>query len=449
MMRDDGYRPTIGFRIPAAILLTFIICGLALSAGCGKMAPPGVSKRQFGVHYDTAYETWARNPEKPLPALVRGAWDEFFDTLSEPVAIVDWRDDGSTWEVYHATNREPTGGAIETFSKQRASENSYGVARVDLPRRQRGMSPDAIEAGRVSASPSSSQRRLIARLPESEIIGREEFVSGLSRQITASRQKDLLLFVHGFNVGFDEAVVRTAQIALDLPFNGAIVCYSWPSQQGLNTYQKDEQLNQESVPAFAEFLTTLRDELPEGTRIHLVVHSMGNRLVLRGLQSTEKTYSGVWLENLVLCAPDVGIRDFQDWIPAAARQSERTTLYVSRGDVALVASENLHLESRIGSGTALDVVDGLETIDCSDIEFSFLGHSYYGSNLDVLGDLFELIKLDRPAHKRAHLRSVAKGTGERWSFEELPRQVLWTWNFDKSPSLTAETTSAAGTPVRR
>lgn len=448
-MREDGYRPTNGFRIPAAILLTFVTCGLSLSAGCGKMAPPGVSKRQFGVHYDTAYETWARNPEKPLPALVRGAWDEYFDTLAEPVAIVDWRDDGSTWEVFHATNRVPGGDSIETYTKQRAPKNSYGVARVELPRRHRGISPDAIEAGLASADSSPSTSRLIARLPESAIIGRERFVSGLTRQITASRQQDLLLFVHGFNVGFDEAVVRTAQIALDLPFNGAIVCYSWPSQQGLNTYQRDEELNQESVPAFTEFLTTLRDELPAGTRIHLVVHSMGNRLVLRGLQSTDQTSSGGWLENLVLCAPDVGIRDFQDWIPAAARQAERTTLYVSRGDVALAASENLHLESRIGSGTALDVVDGIETIDCSEIEFSFLGHSYYGSNLDVLGDLFELIKLDRPARKRAHLRRVAKGGGERWSFEELPRQVLWTWNFDKSHPVTVEATPAAGTPVRR
>lgn len=449
MMRTGGCRPRTGFCTPSAVLLVSLACSMALPAGCGKMAPPGVSKRQFGVHYDTAYETWARNPEKPLPAIARGAWDEFFDTLAEPVAIVDWRDDCSTWEVYHATNREPSGNDIETFTKQRAPKNSYGVARVDLPRRQRGISPDAIEQGLSPANSSSGKGRLIARLPESEIIGREEFVSGLSRQISTSRQKDLLLFVHGFNVGFEEAVVRTAQIAFDLPFNGAVACYSWPSQQGLNTYQKDEQLNQESVPAFTEFLTTLRDELPQGTRIHLVVHSMGNRLVLRGLQSTDQTSSGAWLENLVLCAPDVGIRDFQDWIPAAARQAERTTLYVSRGDVALVASENLHLESRIGNGTALDVVDGIETIDCSEIEFSFLGHSYYGSNLDVLGDLFELIKLDRPAHKRAHLRRVAKGGGERWSFEELPRQVLWTWNFDKSQQVTVEATPAAGTPVRR
>lgn len=439
----------MGFRFRAAILLFTITCGLVPFSGCGKMAPPGVSKRQFGVHYDTAYESWARNPEKPLPAIARGVWDEFFDTLAEPVAIVDWRDDGSTWEVYYATNRVPGGGSIETYTKQRGPKNSYGVARVDLPRRHRGISPDAIEAGLATADPSLSKNRLIARLPESKIIGREQFVSGLTRQITASRQQDLFLFVHGFNVGFDEAVVRTAQIALDLPFNGAVVCYSWPSQQGLNTYQRDETLNEESVPAFTEFLTILRDELPAGTRIHLVVHSMGNRLVLRGLKAIDQPSSEKWLTNLILCAPDVGIRDFQDWFPAAARQAERTTLYVSRGDVALVASENLHLESRIGSGKALDVVDGIETIDCSEIEFSFLGHSYYGSNLDVLGDLFELIKLDRPANKRAHLRSVAKGAGERWSFEELPRQVLWTWNFEKPQPVTAESTPATGKPVRQ
>lgn len=48
----------------------------------------------------------------------------------------------------------------------------------------------------------------------------------------ANGKKQAFVFVHGFNVTFEEAAWRTAQMAYDLAFDGAPMFYSWPSRGG-------------------------------------------------------------------------------------------------------------------------------------------------------------------------------------------------------------------------
>jgi esterase/lipase superfamily enzyme len=48
--------------------------------------------------------------------------------------------------------------------------------------------------------------------------------------------KKLLFFVHGFNVSFVEAVVRGAQLAHDLEFDGDLLVYSWASMGAVLSY---------------------------------------------------------------------------------------------------------------------------------------------------------------------------------------------------------------------
>lgn len=48
-------------------------------------------------------------------------------------------------------------------------------------------------------------------------------------KIKSSASEEVLVFVHGFNVNFDEAVLRAGQIKYDLKFPGEVVVYSWPA----------------------------------------------------------------------------------------------------------------------------------------------------------------------------------------------------------------------------
>jgi esterase/lipase superfamily enzyme len=254
----------------------------------------------------------------------------------------------------------------------------------------------------------------------------------VNRQVLQSRQRDLLVFVHGFNVDFRSALVRTAQLALELPFNGAVVAYCWPSQGGVLNYEDDGPVNEQSVAPFAEFLNQLIAAVPGQTRINLVVHSMGSRIVMQALDRMPPPDADKPLANVVLCAPDVGLADFSQWASGVVEQSARVTLYANDDDTALNAAMKVHLERRAGDANPPVVVPGIETVDCSRVDFSFLGHDYYGSNADVLADLFSVIKEHKTAEQRRHLSSRRMPDGAQyWEFTGSAPQILWTWNFDE------------------
>ena len=110
----------------------------------------------------------------------------------------------------------------------------------------------------------------------------DDYYSQLQSSLAQSPDNDLLVFIHGFNVDFETAVRRTAQIAVDLPFRGVPICYSWPSQGSLVGYTVDE--NNAAWTAFnlRQFLLEIAEK--SGARsINVVAHSMGNRAMTAAL----------------------------------------------------------------------------------------------------------------------------------------------------------------------
>lgn len=62
------------------------------------------------------------------------------------------------------------------------------------------------------------------------------------RQLVAnSRQRSAFMFVHEYNVFFEDAAKRTAVLAFDLRFPGAPILYSWPSKASKRAYPKDSE----------------------------------------------------------------------------------------------------------------------------------------------------------------------------------------------------------------
>lgn len=100
------------------------------------------------------------------------------------------------------------------------------------------------------------------------------------------------------------------------------------------------------------------------------------------------------------------------------RTARRVTLYASSNDEALALSKRLHAYSRAGeSGAELVVVDGVDTVDVSNVDTSLVGHSYYGSNDTVLADLSYALTDPRPARSRTWLAPVSFGSMVYWVFE--------------------------------
>ena len=246
-----------------------------------------------------------------------------------------------------------------------------------------------------------------------------EFYEHLRQRVAESPDRDLFVFVHGFNVTFDDAARRTAQIAHDLKFPGAAVFYSWPSQGGLFKYTIDETNVVWTVPHLKQFLLDVSKN--SGAKsVNLIAHSMGNRALTSALRELKYELQGEAIFNqIVLAAPDIDADVFRrDIAPAIQSTARRVTLYASSDDQALIASKNVHGYARAGeSGAGLVVIPGIETIDVTGIDTSLLGHSYYGSSLSILADLYEVIRCGQPPSARLWLTKLDRGGVPYWRLE--------------------------------
>lgn len=408
-------------RIRLAVRLLAVI---VLVSGCRTPRPPAVGLGGATSSTTLVHDT-ATSAETTGPLTAQLA-DRYGETLAEPAAVLAADSAGATWGVLFATNRTSTLGEV-------GDDTTYGECRVELPRSPRGtLVLDETRNPLKRVIPASWRRPdpIPIDVSSPEQCPNADFHARLRDRVGRSPQRDVLLFVHGFNVPFEAAIARAAQLGSDLPFNGAIVAYSWPTHGRTSDYRDDEAIVADSVPAFRRFLVRLRNELPPEVRIHILVHSMGNRLVLGALEGLEVPPTKPFA-NLVLAAPDVGV----DRFPAAAehvtRLAERVTLYVCENDTALIASKGLHGEQRIGDALPPVIVPGVETIDATRIDTSLLGHSYFGSNPGVLADLFALLKEDRGAVDRPWLRRIGRPDGAgHWVFDRTPPQVHWTWHLE-------------------
>ena len=244
---------------------------------------------------------------------------------------------------------------------------------------------------------------------------KDEFYGELNDVLVQKNSDQTLVFIHGYNVSFENAVKRTAQICYDLKFDGAPICYSWSSHGSLANYTRDLANADATVVSLNQFLLELVERTGNST-VHLVAHSMGNRALLQALdriavarREDEKLFG-----QLVMAAPDVSAHEFRTrYATAAMKLANIVTLYASSNDRALLASTEFHGHNRAGlAGEHLIALPGIDTVDVSEIDTSFLGHSYYGNHPDLIRDLQAVVELSQPASKRRWLTQIFSPSGD-------------------------------------
>ncbi|TXS35296.1 alpha/beta fold hydrolase [Streptomyces sp. t39] len=241
--------------------------------------------------------------------------------------------------------------------------------------------------------------------------------------LDGSGPRQALVFVHGYNVGFGAAAVRTAQIAYDLGFTGVPVLYSWPSRGAVLSYEEDANNARWTVPHFQDFLRRTLTGCG-ADEVHVVAHSMGNRVLteaLAGFDTTALPPDAARLGNVVLAAPDVDADVFRQVAPALVRQARRCTLYASSRDRALGLSRRLAGYPRAGqSGEGIVVVKGVDTIDATALDTGLMSHSYIGDHTSILSDVHAVLHHGTPPAGRFGLAAVEHRDGAYWEF--LPQR---------------------------
>ena len=131
-------------------------------------------------------------------------------------------------------------------------------------------------------------------------------------------------------------------------------------------------------------------------------------------------------KEIILTAPDIDADVFRrDIAPQLRAGCDKITLYVSNGDVALLASKKVHGDYvRVGDARdGIVTVDGIETVDASGLDTSFLEHSYFAETNSVLTDIRRLVRDGLSAAQRG-LAEQRLPTGARyWKIDLTPRQT--------------------------
>jgi esterase/lipase superfamily enzyme len=261
-------------------------------------------------------------------------------------------------------------------------------------------------------------------LQRTERLADEAFFQAVRKTLDSrpKDRRDCFVFVHGYNSTFEQAARRTAQIHYDLKFPGAPIFYSWPSRGSLRYYPADRNEIQYSYRYVKQFLLELTENL-DASRIHIIAHSMGADAV--GKAIAELGDKGRVFDQIVLAAPDIDADVFREQIaPAMTGHSQRTTLYCSNTDWALVASNTFNDGRRAGdSSRGIMIVTGADTVDASGIDTALLGHSYYGDCLPLLKDVRLLMEQNLPPQERELEPVKATETTSYWVFRNLVEEI--------------------------
>ncbi|SCX99412.1 Esterase/lipase superfamily enzyme [Nonlabens sp. Hel1_33_55] len=324
--------------------------------------------------------------------------------------------------IYYATDRKDSKKAnvYERFAGELESDHTinYGICNVTIP---------AIHQIGQIESPSLFRFEL-SEDPEKHIVlqniiplSEGSFFNLMANGVSLSRKRKTFMFIHGYNVSFADAAKRTAQMKYDLKFDGEAVLYSWPSQAATSAYTIDEnniRWSTENIKNFLDdYITRSKAE-----EIYLIAHSMGNRGLTDALIDLikEKPYLASKIKEIILAAPDIDAAIFKrDIAPQMVASIKKPiTLYVSADDVALEASKTLHGRARAGDAEyGVMLVPGVETIDASGVDASFLSHSYFAETKSILDDLITVIGSGLRAKGRPKLLKISTSEGVYWKFK--------------------------------
>lgn len=326
---------------------------------------------------------------------------------------------GVDFPVWFGTNRQAEPGG-KRFGAERSDRTTLGQVWVHVPRGH--------QFGEVGASFWQKVWRLNFEDDALKVVGLEqqtsdEFFGGLVKTMQAARdagqKPQAVVFLHGFNVEFDEAAIRAAQIGYDLGIPGATAFFSWPSRGKVWSYTADEAAIEASEQAIADFLIDFTGKCGAET-VHLIAHSMGNRGLLRALQriaGDAQARGKVKFGQIFLAAPDVDRELFLQLAHVYRDHCQRATLYSSRRDWAVMASAWLHGSARAGYFTPYTISDSVDTIAVPDFNVEFLGHGYFSAAEALLYDIRGQIDVDK-APPRQRMTEAVDGGKKYWELRK-------------------------------
>jgi esterase/lipase superfamily enzyme len=348
---------------------------------------------------------------------------------------------------YYATTRAPAPADYpERYASRRGDAVRLGVAKVQLGR------PEWSFAELVASDRNSGIESLRpARVTSVEELGRlgssnaeRAFVAALDAQLQGSRSGELVIYVPGYRVTFDQVMVLMGSWAHYLGRASPVVSFSWPSGTSVWHYLLDCPRARADVPDIARLIALAAES--RARRLNLIAFSCGSPLLAEAIvalrsrhpeEDAEALQRRYRVANAIFVAADIDLQTFaRSHLPALQDVARRTEVYVSENDGALQFAALLSRASRLGRPRFDELTrEELETlasnerlvgIDVAGVPgphelFGMRGHGYWVANPIISSDvLLSLVYPFDPAW-----RGLVHGPGRGlWTFpDDFPERV--------------------------
>jgi esterase/lipase superfamily enzyme len=252
----------------------------------------------------------------------------------------------STIDMLVATTRMRSIDPLEFYSGGRGPELSFAEFKVSIPPATNRKEGEVQWPQSVPGNPTTDFVTLKA-----DVIDRAQAEVWFRRTVRQVPKRRVLVFIHGFNNRFDDAVFRFAQIVHDAGTPVVPVLFTWPSRGSVLAYGYDRESNTYSRNALETTLRTIARD-PDVGEISILAHSMGNWVTLEALRQMAIRDGRVApkIRNVLLAAPDVDVDLFREAIMDMGKNRPGFTLFVSQDDRALAISRRLWGDSvRLGA----------------------------------------------------------------------------------------------------
>jgi len=338
-------------------------------------------------------------------------------------------------DLLYVTDRVPetVDGAL-AYGSRRSASAAWGVVTVEIGdglsweelvevsgAKRRSQNPNVrvrsiTERGRFPATPRPFTVVDGVTVDDPEVQSEQErvgaeFLEHLHQRLAVTQDKDVLVFVHGFNNSFDKAARAQREMWHFLGRRGVPLLYSWPAAHGgLFGYFIDRESGEFTIFHLKEFLRLLASS-PEVEQVHILAHSRGTdvvttalrELVIEARAAGRNPRESLRIANLVLAAPDLDLDIVRQRLMAEkfGPAFGQITIYTTQADKALSGSQTLMSGTRFGRLQETDLGERehrifTEVTNVNIIEVEgvggVIGHGYFRSSPAASSDLILILR---------------------------------------------------------
>ncbi|MCV9998640.1 alpha/beta hydrolase [Pararhizobium sp. YC-54] len=249
----------------------------------------------------------------------------------EPLAVAP--KDTSRVTMLAATTRKPSEDPGKLYSGDRGTAISLNSVDVSIP-------PDRNrKIGEVqwpSRMPPNPQKEF-AVTQVAKVQSEKQAFDWYRKNRNTKHQ--VVIFVHGFNNTYADAVFRFAQIVHDSGTDATPILFTWPSRGRAFDYLYDKESANYSRRALEDLILQAVNS-PDVSDVTILAHSMGGWLAaeaLRGVAMREKSIPAK-IKNVILASPDIDIDVFRRQFTEMGPKRPHFAIVTSTRDKALEVS---------------------------------------------------------------------------------------------------------------